>query len=129
MRESEHGEVLEYVGMGLGMQRVLRVDSGDLFFTSDGYFWEMFGGRIPIPGAPIPGKTFLSHRNDNPAQFNISIEIRHCLFGTTFRQVGGFARWRAAIFRNHYDCQPEPSEASCYDKILQWVQADIACLK
>ena len=92
MRESEHGEVLEYVGMGLGMRRVLRVDSGDLFFTSDGYFWAMFGGRIPIPDALIPGKTFLSHCNDNPAQFNISIEIRHCLFGTTFRQVGGGSR-------------------------------------
>jgi hypothetical protein len=90
MRESEHGEVLEYVGMGLGMRLVLRVDNGDLFFTSDGYFWEMFGVRIPIPGVLTPGKTFLSHRNDNSAQFNICIEIWHCLFGTTIRQMGVF---------------------------------------
>ena len=90
MRESEKGEVLEYVGMGLGMRLVLRVEGGDLHFTSDGYFWEIFGARLPIPGVFTPGKTFLCHRNDNAAQFNIRIEIRHWLFGTTFQQVGVF---------------------------------------
>ena len=29
-------------------------------------------------------------QNDNPSQFNIRIEIKHCLFGTTFTQVGVF---------------------------------------
>lgn len=90
MRESEKGEVLEYVGMGLGMKLVLKVDSGNLYFTSDGYFWELFGFRIPLPGFLTPGKTFLCHRNDNAEQFNIRIEIKHCLFGTTFTQVGVF---------------------------------------
>jgi len=90
MRESEKGEVLEYVGMGLGMKLILQVQDGNLFFTSDGYFWDIFGMRIPIPGVLTPGKTFLCHQNDNPSQFNIRIEIRHCLFGTTFTQVGIF---------------------------------------
>jgi hypothetical protein len=87
MRESKNSEVLEY---GLGMRLSLRVENGDLYFTSDGYFWEIFRVRIPIPGLFTPGKTFLCHRNDNAAQFNIRIEIRHVLFGTTFRQVGVF---------------------------------------
>ena len=90
MRESENGEVLEYVGMGLGMRLVLRVDNGDLYFTSNGYFWEIFGVRIPLPGILTPGKTYLCHRNDSAAQFSIKIEIQHCLFGTTFRQAGIF---------------------------------------
>lgn len=90
MQESEKGEVLEYVGMGLGMKLVLRVQDGDLYFTSDGYFWEIFGWRMPLPGILTPGKTFLCHRNDNPNQFNIRIEIKHALFGTTFTQVGVF---------------------------------------
>lgn len=90
MSESEKGEVLEYVGMGLGMKLVLHVQDGNLYFTSDGYFWEIFGKRIPLPGILTPGKTFLCHRNDNPSQFNIRIEIKHCLFGTTFTQVGVF---------------------------------------
>ena len=90
MCESEKGEVLEYVGMGLGMKLVLRVVEGNLYFTSDGYFWETLGYRIPLPGILTPGKTFLSHQNETPSQFNIRIEIKHCLFGTTFTQVGSF---------------------------------------
>lgn len=90
MRESEKGEVLEYVGAGLGMKLVLHVHEGNLYFTSDGYFWDVLGFRIPLPGILTPGKTFLCHRNDSPSQFNIRIEIKHCLFGTTFTQVGVF---------------------------------------
>lgn len=90
MRESEKGEVLEYVGAGLGMKLALHIHEGNLYFTSDGYFWDVFGFRIPLPGILTPGKTFLCHRNDNPTQFNIRIEIKHALFGTTFTQVGVF---------------------------------------
>ncbi len=90
MLESARGEVLEYVGMGLGMKLVLAVRDGNLHFESDGYFWEVFGVRIPLPGLLTPGKTFLCHRNRSPAEFDIRIEIRHALFGTTFTQVGVF---------------------------------------
>ena len=90
MQESAQGEVLEYVGMGLGMKLALHVQEGNLHFTSDGYFWEILGMRIPLPGILTPGKTYLCHQNDSPSQFNIRIEIRHCIFGTTFTQVGVF---------------------------------------
>ena len=90
MAESEKGEVLEYVGMGLGMKLVLDIREGNLYFTSDGYFLDLFGWRMPLPGLLTPGKTYLCHRNDNRQQFNIRIEIRHSLFGTTFTQVGVF---------------------------------------
>jgi hypothetical protein len=58
MAESSKGEVLEYVGMGLGMKLVLDVRDGNLHFESDGYFWEVFGIRIPLPSLITPGKTF-----------------------------------------------------------------------
>ena len=90
MRESESGEVLEYVGMGLGMKLLLDVRDGNLYFESNGYFWELFGVRVPIPGLLTPGKTYLYHRNQTPEQFDIRIEIRHPWFGTTFTQVGVF---------------------------------------
>ncbi|MES2068824.1 MAG: DUF4166 domain-containing protein [Pseudomonadota bacterium] len=90
MRESEQGEVLEYVGMGLGMKLVLHVHDGNLYFTSDGYFWDILGFRIPLPDILTPGKTYLCHRNDSPDHFNIRIEIKHGLFGTTFTQAGAF---------------------------------------
>ncbi|VAW76619.1 hypothetical protein MNBD_GAMMA12-1373 [hydrothermal vent metagenome] len=90
MQESAAGEVLEYVGRGLGMKLILRVEDGNLHFTSDGYFWKIFGLRIPLPGILTPGKTFLCHQNDSINEFNIRIEIKHCLFGKTFTQVGKF---------------------------------------
>ncbi len=90
MQESDKGEVLEYVGRGLGMKLLLRVEDGNLHFTSDGYFWDVFGLRIPLPGILTPGKTFLCHQNNNVDEFNIRIEIKHCLFGKTFTQVGKF---------------------------------------
>lgn len=92
------GEVYEYVGGGLGMKLRLRVETdGNLHFTSDGYFWHLFGRRIPVPGLFTPGKTFLVHRNDAPDRFNIRIEIRHCLFGTTFVQAGAFREIKAPV--------------------------------
>ncbi|GJJ05375.1 hypothetical protein RugamoR64_59130 [Duganella rhizosphaerae] len=90
MAESSKGEVLEYVGMGLGMKLVLEVRDGNLHFESDGYFWQVLGVRIPLPGLLTPGKTFLCHRNNSANQFDIRIEIRHALFGTTFTQAGVF---------------------------------------
>lgn len=90
MAESPQGEVLEYVGMGLGMKLLLEVRDGNLHFESDGYFWQLFGVRIPLPDLLTPGKTFLCHRNNSSNQFDIRIEIRHPLFGTTFTQAGIF---------------------------------------
>lgn len=90
MRESETGDVLEYVGFGLGMKLILYIKDSNLYFTSNGYFWEVSGWRIPLPDLLTPGKVFLSHCNDNPSQFNIRIEIKHILFGTSFTQIGVF---------------------------------------
>ncbi|WP_083940987.1 DUF4166 domain-containing protein [Pseudoduganella violaceinigra] len=96
MAESEQGEVLEYVGLGLGMKLKLHVADGNLHFTSDGYFWDLLGWRIPLPDVLTPGKTFLRHCNEAPNRFNIRIEIRHVWFGTTFVQAGVFQERRAA---------------------------------
>ena len=50
----------------------------------------MIGVRVPLPVLLTPGKTFLCHRNDSASQFDIRIEIRHPVFGTTFTQAGIF---------------------------------------
>lgn len=90
MKESEKGEVLEYVGMGFGMKLILHVEDGNLHFKSDGYFWDIAGLRIPLPSVFTPGTTYLCHRNNHANQFDIRIEIHHPLFGKTFTQVGVF---------------------------------------
>ena len=91
MRESAKGEVLEYVGFGLGMKLVLSVRDGNLHFRSDGYFWELFGVRIPMPGILTPGETDLMHMNQGENRFRIRIAIKHCLFGMMFTQAGEFS--------------------------------------
>jgi Domain of unknown function (DUF4166) len=97
MRESEKGEVLEYVGMGIGMKLRLSVRDGDLHFASDGYFWDIFGARIPLPDLLTPGRTRLCHRNNGPSEFHIEIEITHSLFGKTFGQTGVFRELLQAV--------------------------------
>lgn len=90
MREGGSGEVLEYVGMGLGMKLLLHVKDGNLYFTSDGYFWQIFSWRIPMPDLLTPGIVYLSHCNEDAGQFRIHIEIKHSLFGTSYLQAGVF---------------------------------------
>jgi hypothetical protein len=99
MLGGEKGEVFEYVGAGLGMTLRLQVRDGNLHFTSDGYFWEVMGVRIPVPGLFTPGKTYLVHRNESPDRFSIRIEIRHCLLGITFTQAGEFRELKQPITR------------------------------
>ena len=96
MRESSKGEVLEYVGMGLGMKLLLSVRDGNLHFESDGYFWDIFGVLSPLPAFLTPGKTYLCHRNNHATQFDIRIEIVHPIFGKSFTQAGVFRELTSA---------------------------------
>ncbi|MDP9196683.1 MAG: DUF4166 domain-containing protein, partial [Pseudomonadota bacterium] len=50
MKESPRGEVLEYVGKGLGMKLKVFEKDGNLHFQSEGYFWDTGWFRIPLPG-------------------------------------------------------------------------------
>ena len=49
MRQSSKGEVLEYVGFGLGMKLLVFEKESNLHFKSDGYFWDIGVVRIPVP--------------------------------------------------------------------------------
>ncbi len=90
MRESETGEVLEYVGSGLGMKLLVFEKNSNLHFKSDGYFWDIGLCRIPVPDILSPGKTYLTHINEGANQFRIRIDIDHAIFGKMFVQAGVF---------------------------------------
>lgn len=90
MKESSKGEVLEYVGAGLGMKLIVFEKDGDLHFKSDGYFWDIGFFRIPIPDILSPGNTYLMHINEGNNQFRIRIDIKHKLLGRMFVQAGVF---------------------------------------
>ena len=86
MTESEKGEVLEYVGSGLGMKLLVFEKDGNLHFKSDGYFWDIGLFRIPIADILSPGRTYLTHVNEGENQFRIRIDIEHKFFGNMFVQ-------------------------------------------
>ena len=90
MQESPKGEVLEYVGAGLGMKLLVFEKDTNLHFKSDGYFWDIGLFRIPIPNILSPGKTYLTHVNEGNDQFRIRIDIDHTLLGKMFVQAGVF---------------------------------------
>ena len=90
MRESSKGEVLEYVGFGLGMKLIVFEKESNLHFRSDGYFWDLRLFRLPLPDFLSPGKTDLVHQDQGEDRFRIRIEIRHPLFGAMYTQAGEF---------------------------------------
>ncbi len=90
MEETPNGDILEYVGAGLGMKLKVFSQDGNLHFRSAGYFWDIGLCRIPIPSLFTPGKTFLSHINEGPNQFRIRIDMKHILFGMMYVQTGVF---------------------------------------
>jgi hypothetical protein len=94
MKESEKGEVLEYVGAGLGMKLLVFEKEGNLHFRSDGYFWDIGLCRIPLPHILTPGDTYLVHINEGGDRFRIRIDITHRLFGKMYVQAGVFQEAR-----------------------------------
>lgn len=96
MKESPKGEVLEYVGAGLGMKLLVFEKDSNLHFKSDGYFWDMGLFRIPIPAVFTPGDTYLTHLNEGADRFRIRIDIRHKIFGPMFVQAGVFTEEKDA---------------------------------
>lgn len=94
MKESEKGEVLEYVGAGLGMKLIVFEKDAQLHFKSDGYFLDIGICRIPLPDLISPGDTYLTHINEGENQFRIRIDITHKIFGKMFMQTGVFTQIR-----------------------------------
>jgi hypothetical protein len=90
MKQNREGEVLEYVGFGLGMKLIVFEKEGNLHFQSDGYFLDLGWFLVPIPGLMTPGKTYLTHENVGGGRFRIRIDIDHVLFGKMFIQAGEF---------------------------------------
>ncbi len=92
MSEDKPGEIMEYVGAGLGMKLTVFEKEGNLHIKSDGYFLKIGPVKIPMPSIFTPGKTYLTHINENKEKFRIRIDINHCLLGKMFIQEGSFYR-------------------------------------
>ncbi|TNE30573.1 MAG: DUF4166 domain-containing protein [Alphaproteobacteria bacterium] len=90
MHLNEQGELLEFVGAGLGMVVKVQEKNHALFFTDGGCFFHIGTYRVSMPSFLTLGKIKLTHTNTGKNRFKIVIDITHPLFGQLFYQEGVF---------------------------------------
>lgn len=88
---ADHRGMVEMVRGGLGMALSVTVEEGALHFRSRGYFLEIGGVRVPLPGLLTPGRAHVVHRDLGGGRFLFSLEFRHPWLGETLSQDGVFA--------------------------------------
>jgi len=88
---ADHRGMVEMVRGGLGMALNVTVEDGALHFRSHGYFIEILGVRIPLPGLITPGRAHVIHRDLGGGRFLFSLDFHHPWLGQTLWQEGVFA--------------------------------------
>ena len=81
----------EYVGRGIGMALRVVVQQCALEFHSAGYFLQIFGRRIALPGWMTPGRLVVSHAETGACRFRFSLSLDHPYFGNLLRQKAEFS--------------------------------------
>lgn len=92
----EAAGLMEMVVGGLGMYLELSEREGAICFESRGYFWQVFGRRLPLPDLLTPGRTLVSHAEAGGGFFRFTLEMTHPVFGETVFQTGLFSEMSEA---------------------------------
>jgi hypothetical protein len=82
--------LVEQVHLGLGMCMCAALEGEELKFRSPCYQWKIFGKRLAIPNWLLLGTGEITERQVSPDAFEMFFEIRHPVFGTTYRYNGIF---------------------------------------
>jgi hypothetical protein len=80
----------EYVGFGIAMALLVRVDGQALQFRSAGYFLEIGTMRLALPAWLTPGALTVTHADLGGDQFRFTLEIIHPRLGRLVRQSAVF---------------------------------------
>jgi hypothetical protein len=89
-KKADRRGLVEVVRGGLGMALDVSVEDHALHFRSRGYFWEVLGLRIPLPGLITPGAAHVFHRDEGRGRFTFGLRFVHPWLGETFWQEGLF---------------------------------------
>ena len=81
----------EYIGGGLGIALIARVEDGALHFFSDHYFLTIGGLRLRLPRWLSPGRMRVSHIDCGGGRFAFVLSLVHPWFGELLRQTAMFA--------------------------------------
>ena len=80
----------EYVGAGIGMALRVHVEAGALVFRSAGYFVQVAGWRLRLPGWLTPGSLTVTHGELGEGRFIFTLHVRHPIFGVLIEQSAVF---------------------------------------
>lgn len=83
------GRLYECAGP-LAMRLHVTEEDGAIVFTSDRFFIDLFGLKLPLPDCLTPGRIRVVHADQGGGRFRFTLESDHKLFGRTFHQIADF---------------------------------------
>ncbi|MCW8932809.1 MAG: DUF4166 domain-containing protein [Gammaproteobacteria bacterium] len=85
-------DIIEFVGLGIGIRMGLQVLDGGLIYEDKGYVFKIGKKIIPIPLNILIGQSVIKEYvcNNNPNDFNMKFVVTHPWFGFAFSYSGYF---------------------------------------
>ncbi len=85
-------DIIEFVGLGIGIRLGLSVSNGGLVYEDKGYILKLGNKLIPIPLKHLIGVSAIKEytRNNSSNDFDMEFSVHHPLFGFAFSYNGYF---------------------------------------
>ena len=84
--------IVEFVGLGIGIRMGLKAKNGGLVYEDKGYVFKLGSILIPIPLRLLIGKSFIEEftTEDSPHDLEMRFIVNHPWFGFGFSYMGFF---------------------------------------
>jgi len=84
--------LVESVGLGLGIKMGLKEVNGGLLYVDKGYVLKVGGKQLPIPLGLLMGQSVIKEFSDKQSKNDLEMEfvVQHWLFGFMFSYMGYF---------------------------------------
>lgn len=85
-------DIVEFVGLGIGIRMGLSVSDGGLVYEDKGYVFKLGSKLIPVPIGLLVGKSVIEEftTNDNTNDFDMRFVVYHPWLGFAFSYKGYF---------------------------------------
>jgi len=85
-------DIVEFVGLGIGIRMGLKVSSGGLVYEDKGYVLKIGNKLLPIPLHLLIGRSVIEEfvSNDNSHDIDMKFVVNHPWFGFAFSYSGYF---------------------------------------
>ena len=87
---TDENRLVEMLAAGLCMPLHTYEEDGVLHFVSQGYYFDLFGLKVWLPGFLTPGSTHVEHIDLGHGWFRFTMSVTHPWFGEMYFQTGRF---------------------------------------